>query len=330
MGKLLSLLARDDSNCCTPQKYEIFLDFENADPSDKERPVYEEVAAVLESSEGILNELSLYKGAGREIREAITTPTDIAQARAWHIVLPLVEKLKRFYYFSLELERVIPKLLRELCSGSMSPSQHLETQQALVKQFAHVLEFVLKFDECKMKTPAIQNDFSFYRRSLNRRRPWLQDTATAPGDEMSPDLANNISLFYAHATPMLRAITQATSNFLQENKDIPIENTTETLATMAKVCLRMLESPSLVAQFEKEETELLVLRVMVGLVILYDHVHPSGAFTKPSSLDVKGCVRLLKDQPPVKSESLLNALRYTTKHLNEEATPKQIKNLLAT
>lgn len=29
MGKLLSLLARDDSNCCTPQKYEIFLDFES-------------------------------------------------------------------------------------------------------------------------------------------------------------------------------------------------------------------------------------------------------------------------------------------------------------
>ena len=29
MGKLLSLLARDDSNCCTPQKYDVFLDFES-------------------------------------------------------------------------------------------------------------------------------------------------------------------------------------------------------------------------------------------------------------------------------------------------------------
>jgi len=28
-----------------------------------------------------------------------------------------------------------------------------------------------------------------------------------------------------------------------QNSDIPIENTTETLSTMAKVCLRMLESP---------------------------------------------------------------------------------------
>lgn len=72
---------------------------------------------------------------------------------------------------------------------------------------------------------------------------------------------------------------------------------------------------SLVSQFEHEETELLVLRVMVGLVILYDHVHPQGAFTKSSNLDVKGCVRLLKEQPPVKSEPLLNALRYLAVYL---------------
>ncbi|XP_014248208.1 protein FAM49A isoform X2 [Cimex lectularius] len=268
MGKLLSLLARDESNCCTPQKYDVFLDFENAEPTENERLVYEEVASVLESSEGILTELGLYKGAGREIREAITTPTDQSQSKAWNIVLPLVEKLKRFYFFSLELERIVPKLLRELCSGVMSPTQHLETQQALVKQFAHILEFVLKFDEYKMKTPAIQNDFSYYRRTMNRRqRGWLESgnyiSGDHPTEEMTCDLANRISLFYANATPMLRALSQATTNFVQQNKDIPIENTTEMLATMTKVCLRMLESP------------------------------------------------------------------YTTKHLNEEATPKQIKNLLA-
>ena len=32
----------------------------------------------------------------------------------------------------------------------MSPSEHLEKQQALVKQFAEILEFVLKFDEHKV------------------------------------------------------------------------------------------------------------------------------------------------------------------------------------
>ena len=42
-------------------------------------------------------------------------------------------------------------------------AEHLDDHQALVKQLAKVLDFVLKFDECKMTTPAVQNDFSYYR-----------------------------------------------------------------------------------------------------------------------------------------------------------------------
>ena len=40
--------------------------------------------------------------------------------------------------------------------------------QATVKQFAQVLQFVLAFDEQKLKNPSIQNDFSYYRRTLSR------------------------------------------------------------------------------------------------------------------------------------------------------------------
>lgn len=39
----------------------------------------------------------------------------------------------------------------ELCRPEMTPCQHLETQQALVKQFAEILEFTLKFDELKVR-----------------------------------------------------------------------------------------------------------------------------------------------------------------------------------
>lgn len=63
-------------------------------------------------------------------------------------------------------------------------------------------------------------------------------------------------------------------------------------------------------QFRKQETHLFMLRVLVGLIILYDHVHPNGAFVKTSNIDIKGCVRLLKDQPEeFQTENLLNALR---------------------
>ena len=95
----------------------------------------------------------------------------------------------------------------------MSPTQHLETQQALVKQLAEILEFVLKFDEHKMKTPAIQNDFSYYRRTLTRASLSRQD-GTEKDLVVGNELANRMSLFYAHATPMLRVLSHATITFL--------------------------------------------------------------------------------------------------------------------
>lgn len=61
MGKLLSLLARDDSNCCTAKSYDVFLDFENAAPTETEREIYEEVERVLKESEAVLEEIQVYK-----------------------------------------------------------------------------------------------------------------------------------------------------------------------------------------------------------------------------------------------------------------------------
>ncbi|GAB6026633.1 hypothetical protein CHUAL_013040 [Chamberlinius hualienensis] len=324
MGNLLRLLYRDDA-----PKRDIFVDFENAQPTPEEEEAYYLVEATMKDAYEILYELQQYKGAGNEIREAIGNPrSEVLQDRAWAAVLPLVSKLKRFYEFSLKLAYLVPKILWELCSGDMTPMKHLETQQALVKQFAQILEFVLNFDDLKMTNPAIQNDFSYYRRTVSRLRMTNQELNE---DEMDVpnELANRMSLFYAHATPMLKMLSEATAKFVYDNKDIPIENTTETLGTMAKVCQRMVDNPSFSQRFKNEETVLFVLRVMVGLIILYDHVHPVGAFSKNSHVDIKGCIKVLKEQPPSSAEGLLNALRYTTKHLNDEGTPKHIKHLLS-
>ena len=90
------------------------------------------------------------QGAGKEIREAIADPSPECQEKAWNTVIPLVEKLKRCYEHSLQLEKIVPRILGQLVGGKLNPTQHLETQQALVKQLAEILEFVLKFDECKV------------------------------------------------------------------------------------------------------------------------------------------------------------------------------------
>ncbi|CAB4007419.1 Hypothetical predicted protein, partial [Paramuricea clavata] len=168
MGNLLRILYAKDTDT---NKSDIFLDFENAQPTSSESEIYEVVKAVLDLSLQILEDLQDYQGANEQIRGAISNPSnEELQDVAWKAVMPLVGQLKKFYEYATELEAVLPQLLNALCSGNLTPVEHLEQQQALAKQFADILHFTLKFDDLKMTNPSIQNDFSYYRRTLSRRK----------------------------------------------------------------------------------------------------------------------------------------------------------------
>ncbi|XP_008401084.1 protein FAM49B-like [Poecilia reticulata] len=238
MGNLIKVLTRDIDN----NAGNFFLDFENAQPSQSETEVWEKVNQVLTEAQVILEDLQTYKGAGEEIRQAIQNPNvEGVQEKAWAAVVPLVAKLKTFYEFSQKLESGLHRLLDVLTSADSTPTQHLEQKQALARQFAHILHFTLRFDELKMTNPAIQNDFSYYRRTISRMR--INNMSSDSGSEVNNELANRMSLFYASATPMLKTLSDATSKFVSDNPEVPIENTTVCLSTMACVCKVMLETP---------------------------------------------------------------------------------------
>lgn len=79
----------------------------DAQPTEGEKATFVEVDKVFCNSSEILNELQCYKGAGREIREAIACPSEETQKQAWNAVLPLVTKLKKFYQFSNQLGMLV-------------------------------------------------------------------------------------------------------------------------------------------------------------------------------------------------------------------------------
>lgn len=83
----------------------------------------------------------------------------------WEKLVPNVELLKYFYEYSQQITKAVPDLLGELCKNSSD--QTLPQKQALAKQLGKVLDFALRFDDTKMKTIAIQNDFSHFRRTVN-------------------------------------------------------------------------------------------------------------------------------------------------------------------
>jgi len=319
MGQLLSYLSSGK------EAVDIFLDFENAQPTtDEERAIYDEVSGVLDKSPEILDQLHHYSGCEEFIRKAITHPGPESEEEAWKAVVPAVEQLRRFYDFSIELEQVFPKLLCALCKND--PKSSLASQQALAKQLANVFDFVLRFDDLKMVNPAIQNDFSYYRRTLNRMKVMKKDLNITIRDE----LANRMSLFFAYPTPMMNVVNETTVKFLSNDSSIPRDNVTSALATMANVCQDMVERK----KFEADQTNMFCLRCMTGSIILFDHLNIPGAFSKRSPIHIKGCITVLKSFRPntpnakISTDGLLNALRFTTIHLNDAETPANIKHLL--
>jgi len=301
------------------------LDFEAAEPGEAEKEIHTTIAEVLNKSEGILEKLLKYKGCEEFIRKAITTPGPETEKAAWDALLPAVETLQEFYEFSTEIEKVYPRLLHQLFGAGENANlkQSLEGQQALAKQLADIFDFALRFDDAKMINPAIQNDFSYYRRSLSRMR--LNNKG---GDiKIKDELANRMSLFFAYPTPMMKVLTDTTVNYLN-SVDCKIDKTQVVggFSMMANVCLDMVEK----AKFKNTKTNMFCLRGMTGAIVLVDHLDEFGAFHhKKSTINMKGAVSQLKNFTDASTDGLLNALRYTTKHLNDADTPAAIKNLLA-
>eukprot|EP01095_Lingulamoeba_sp_RSL-Kostka_P008688 TRINITY_DN2949_c0_g3_i2.p1 TRINITY_DN2949_c0_g3~~TRINITY_DN2949_c0_g3_i2.p1 ORF type:complete len:316 (+),score=106.42 TRINITY_DN2949_c0_g3_i2:171-1118(+) len=314
MGQLISYLSTGR------EAEDIFLDFENAEPeTDEEKEVHGIVGTVLDKGPDILERLSSYTGCEEFIRKAITNPSQESEEEAWNEVLPAVDQLKEFYDFSLELEDCFPKLLVALCKDD--PKASLANLQSLAKQLADVFDFVLRFDDLKMVNPAIQNDFSYYRRTLNRMKLSKKDLNISIRDE----LANRMSLFFAYPTPMMNVINETTVKFLASDDGVVSrENVTEALSTMANVCHEMV----LNERFQAEKTNMFCLRCMTGSIILFDHLHAQGAFSKRSPIHIKGCITVLKNFTGGPTDGLLNALRFTTIHLNDPETPANIKHLL--
>jgi len=339
MGQLLSALREGRRTY-----EEVFLDFDNCQPSESEKDLWTQINDVLKAGPALLDKLTHYAGCGEAIRKAITAPTPESERAAWAAVLPCVGQLEEFYNFSLQLKDSFPKLLIALCKDD--PRHSLSNQQALAKQLGDVFDFVLRFDDAKMINPAIQNDISYYRRSLSRMKIAKKENGGVEEDRSTmseedrqlaeltakhanparDELNHHMSLFFAFPTPMMKTLSETTAAFLASAAtEVPRDNVTDALAQMANICCDMVAH----SKFASNDTNMFCLRSMTGAIILYDHVSPLGAFCKKSPINVKACVNTLKSYSQSPTCGLLNALRFTTVHLKDPDTPAFIKQMLA-
>jgi len=194
------------------------------------------------------------------------------------------------------------------------------THQALVRELALMLDFLLSFDQKKMMEPQIQNDFSFYKRSMSKQsEAHLSDLEWSVSNEK----AGFVSMFLAQAIPLQKEVA---TQLAMDPACLKI------LAIVCNACLDLLKEN----KFGKDgDSQRLALRAMTAAFVIYDHGNTEcGAFSRRSMTKATKIVALItKDYEQLYGNKehlagLANMIKFATANFNDKDTPASIKNAL--
>jgi hypothetical protein len=302
MGGLLSLVSAQ-----TYEEYDITLSGDSR-PGPSEEKVF---ARVQESLSKIPHNMKLiedYTGCQELARKAMSSPSPENERAAFEGLLGAVESISSFFNFTKELEAVVPDLLTTMASAPPTDGGSHLIPEALGYQLAQIMEFALEFDRVRMLRPNLSNDFSYYRRLLPKFNKH-------PNLRIKDDEASGMALFTAEHIPMMNCLCKATARAQEKNAQVG-----RVLAIMANSCRRAIANK----RFSQASTNMTCARAMTAAIVISDHIDIFSVFNKKSPVAVKACILTLKKDFP-KEVSLLNAIRYSTRHFNE--APPAIQDL---
>jgi len=311
-------------SCGSQEVYpDIVLNYDDPQPNNEsEREILESVQSKLGKGSSLLEIIEGYVGCDELIRNALSNPQDKkVEEKAWKSVKKSVAKLLKFYNYSQHIDELWPQLLKYL---SENPEEVITNQQALLKEISQLCHFIFFFDLKKMMNPHIQNDFAYYRRVLSRMKNSKEKKKLSVNDE----LANKMSFFFAYPTPMMKVLIDATTKVFTKEEEK--ENLIHSLSLLANVCLKAVLD-SLDKEGGNDQHVLLFLCTITGCVILVDHLDQRGVFHNKSTIYIKRAVETITEyRNTTNTDFLLNSLRFTTLHLNDETTVGAVKRLLVT
>ena len=295
---------------------EVVIDWENATGNAANAPLLEKVRRFLADANNQIGLLENYTGNGQHIREAMSSPKDAAkQVQCFRACLPNIRTIKHFYEIGDSLQAVSVEVVQVLAESARTEGDDgIASQQALLKGLGEILCFSLSFDQKKMMCPEIQNDFSFFRRSLGKH-------ASQPGIPVSDVEANNVSMFVAQAMPMIHCLKTALTGINRQNPAIA-----RLLSLVGNVCCATLMRKRDGSVTMSDETSVFVVSCMVVAMVLYDECSVSGVFRRGSAIDARRAVTQVKTFPPETSNMLLNVLQYSTR--TYKSAPDGVKRLI--
>jgi len=121
---------------------------------------------------------------------------------------------------------------------------------------------------------------------------------------------------------MMNMLTEVVRN---QNFELTKQEIIQGLSLLANVCLDMVQNN----KFEDVSLNIYCLRAMTASIIIVDIIDDNGVFCRKSPINIKNAVLLLREKmDEFGTVGLINALKFTTKHMNDPETPTAIRNLL--
>ncbi|KAJ1730421.1 hypothetical protein LPJ61_003016 [Coemansia biformis] len=263
---------------------------------------FPEGSMVVRAGSELLERVGGYQDGTSEVRAAITQRTPESEEAAWRKIGPSVSLLRECFELAQGVERIVPGILDELCShgGDEGPGR-TDRNRGLARLLADLMQNAFEFDALKASIPAIQNDFSYYRRTLARIANCQE--AEIAQYSMPQDVSNQMSLFYAHHNPMVRTVVDSATRFARDSSNGPA--VLDCLAALAAGSLSTIKRKR-AGGAASEQTCVLVL---VTCCVLYDWIAPQGICGAQSGIDAKAVLAVVGGRPVVGTTAADKVLR---------------------
>lgn len=295
---------------------EIYVDIQNAQPStEQERQLYDKFQAeVMNPSIDIFRRFSAYQDGQRLAAEAITSPTPENKEAAWDAIYPNVVLQMEVFDFANVVSHTLLHLVDTVIDLTHDRTIDVfQNMPIVVKLFVECFDIILTFDEIKITLPKLLNDLAFFRRNVPHH----------DGEEISQimEKSNGSTVFWAAPTPMLLdAIGNLKSKYQPTSENY--QKLLDLLGCVCDICTSILKKH----RFEDEKPNKLCLRCIVAATLIYDHLSTTGAFIPKQKFHIKEAMELLVNFEP-KQNSLINAIKFSSKNLNKEGVNPKITAL---
>ncbi|KAJ5070341.1 hypothetical protein M0811_11007 [Anaeramoeba ignava] len=265
--------------------------------------IIETVYPILEKRQIIIKDLSTYTGQNDLIRKTFAFATEENKATAFRLLIPDIQKQIEIYEYCMDISNSISIILTKLLEIKNLKKQEFEIFECY-RLLAESFDFIQVFDQIKISTPQLQNDFSFFRRNLTNNIGLVQNF-------YNDTLGMNMSLFFANSFPMLHNVSNTIIQFKENRNE-------DDIFTIFYNFITHYYDQLVSKVYSNKSIVLFILRAMVIGMCLFDNIHPNGVFNDPR-FDFSNNIQFIGEFKP-RQISLINLLKFSTKTLKKTNT----------